>query len=362
MGIAGHSNIRQVGRMGWKSLLYFEVVTTIALFIGLGFAHLFGVGKGLDPSMAANMTSEIPKVAPQNWQQIVEHTFPENIAKAISEGAILQVVIFSILFGIAMLMISEKHRRVMLDFSESLSEIMFKFTNLVMYLAPLAVGAALAVAVAKFGIGSIAIMGWMIVALFCALLFFLFAVLLPIALIIRLPIGKFAKAIAEPVILAFATSSSESALPKAMTSMERVGVPRKIVSFVMPMGYSFNLDGTTLYLALASMFVVHAAGIEMSFGGQVAMMVTLMLTSKGVAGVSRASLVILLGTAATFGLPEWPILMILGIDAIMDMMRTSVNVIGNCLASAVVGKWEREVKKFGEPAMPEEHETLDITA
>jgi proton glutamate symport protein len=361
VGIAGHGNIRQVGRMGWKSLLYFELVTTVALVIGMFAANLFNVGDGLDPSMVQDMNVKLPDTKPQEWKDIVAHIFPENIAKSIGEGATLQIVVFSILFGIGMLMVSERHRRIFLDFSESLAEIMFKFTNMVMYLAPFAVAASLAVAVSKFGFESLKVMGWLVVVLFGSLLVFVGGVLVPIALSIRMPLLKFITTISEPVMLAFATSSSETALPKAMSSMERMGVPRKVVSFVMPMGYSFNLDGTTLYLSLASIFVIHAAGVEMSLGSQIVMMLTLMLTSKGVAGVSRASLVILLGTAATFGLPEWPIMMIFGIDAIMDMMRTSVNVMGNCLATAFVAKWEGEVKKFGEPWVPEA-ETKDITA
>lgn len=339
-GIAGHSNIKQVGRMGWKSILYFEVVTTIALFIGLMAINITQAGVGIQ--LPPTTTGEILPAHKQTITDVILHIFPENIAKSIYDGAVLEIVVFSILFGVATAMISENHRRPIILFVESLSEVMFKFTSLIMYLAPLAVGCAIAYTVGHMGLGILVNLIKLLLTLYAALLFFLLAVLLPIALVIKLPIKKFLQAIAEPVSIAFATTSSESALPKAMKAMEHIGVPRKIVAFVMPMGYSFNLDGTTLYLALASVFVAQAAGIELSIGTQVAMMFTLMLTSKGVAGVPRASLVILLGTLASFGLPIEPVFIILGIDELMDMARTSVNVIGNCLATVVIAKWEGE--------------------
>jgi proton glutamate symport protein len=297
-----------------------------------------GVGIQLPPTTSG----EILPAHKQTITDVILHIFPENIAKSIYDGAVLEIVVFSILFGVATAMISENHRRPIILFVESLSEVMFKFTSLIMYLAPLAVGCAIAYTVGHMGLGILVNLIKLLLTLYAALLFFLLAVLLPIALVIKLPIKKFLQAIAEPVSIAFATTSSESALPKAMKAMEHIGVPRKIVAFVMPMGYSFNLDGTTLYLALASVFVAQAAGIELSIGTQVAMMFTLMLTSKGVAGVPRASLVILLGTLASFGLPIEPVFIILGIDELMDMARTSVNVIGNCLATVVIAKWEGE--------------------
>lgn len=339
-GIAGHSNIKQVGRMGWKSILYFEIVTTIALFIGLIAINITKAGVGIQ--LPPNTSSEILPANKQTITDVILHIFPENIAKSIYDGAVLEIVVFSILFGVATAMISENHRRPIILFVESLSEVMFKFTSLIMYLAPLAVGCAIAYTVGHMGLGILVNLIKLLLTLYAALLFFLVAVLFPIALLIKLPIKKFLHAIAEPVSIAFATTSSESALPKAMKAMEHIGVPRKIVAFVMPMGYSFNLDGTTLYLALASVFVAQAAGIELTIGTQVAMVFTLMLTSKGVAGVPRASLVILLGTLASFGLPIEPVFIILGIDELMDMARTSVNVIGNCLATVVIAKWEGE--------------------
>lgn len=340
VGIAGHSSLKQVGRMGLKSILYFEVVTTIALAIGLIAINISGAGKGI--VLPAGFTEKLPEVKPQGWQDVILHIFPENFAKSIYHGDVLPIVIFSIIFGIALAMIKEEKRKPMLAFTESLAETMFKFTNIIMYFAPFGVGAAIAVTVGHLGLDVLVNLIKLLLTLYAALIVFMLVVLLPVALIIKIPIKNFIKAISEPVSIAFATTSSESALPKAMENMERFGVPRKIVSFVLPTGYTFNLDGTTLYLSLASVFVAQAAGMNLSIGEQILMGLTLMLTSKGVAGVPRASLVILLGTAATFNLPLWPIMAILGIDELMDMARTSVNVIGNTLASCVIARWEGE--------------------
>jgi len=342
-GIAGHGNIRQVGRIGWKSLLYFEVVTTIALFIGLAAINISKAGVGIQLPPVADH-EKLPATK-QTLTEIILHIFPENIAKSIYDGAVLEVVVFSILFGIGTAMVAEKYRKPMIDFVESLSEVMFKFTAIIMYFAPVAVGAAIAYTVGHMGLGILLNLFKLLLTLYAALIFFLFAVLLPVALLFKVPLKKFLNAIIEPVSIAFATTSSESALPKAMKAMETLGVPRKIVAFVMPMGYSFNLDGTTLYLALASVFVAQAAGVELSFSTQLIMVFTLMLTSKGVAGVPRASLVILLGTLASFDLPVEPVFIILGIDELMDMARTSVNVIGNCLATVVIARWEGEFQE-----------------
>ncbi len=351
-GIAGHSDLKQVGRMGWKSILYFEVVTTIALFIGLLAINISQAGVGI--KLPAGVHEELPVVPPQTFTDIILHIFPENIAKSIAEGQVLQVVIFSIIFGIALAMVREDKRQPMLKFTESLSEVMFKFTNVVMYFAPIGVGAAIAYTVGHMGLGILVNLLQLLMTLYVALIAFLLGVLFPIALLVGVPIKRFLQAIAEPVSIAFATTSSEAALPRAMEAMERIGVPRKIVAFVMPTGYSFNLDGTTLYLSLAAIFVAQAAGIPLTIGQQIFMVFTLMLTSKGVAGVPRASLVILLGTATSFGLPVWPIFIILGIDELMDMARTSVNVIGNCLATVVIAKWEGEFNPPVELANPDE--------
>lgn len=339
VGIAGHSNLKQVGRMGWKSLLYFEIVTTLALLIGLLAINISQAGVGIELPVG-----EVPlQGTARTWQEVILHIFPENIAKSIVEGEILQIVIFSILFGIGLALVKDgKKKQIMLSFTESLSEVMFNFTRIIMYFAPFGVGAAIAYTVGEMGLGILINLFHLLATLYVALLAFLVLVLLPIALALKIPVIKFLKAISEPVSIAFATTSSEAALPKAMEAMEKFGVPRKIVAFVMPTGYSFNLDGTTLYLALASIFVAQAAGIKMSLEDQLLMVLTLMLTSKGVAGIPRASLIILMGTAASFNLPMAPIFLILAIDELMDMARTSVNVIGNCLATCVIAKWEGE--------------------
>lgn len=341
VGIAGHADLKQVGRMGWKSLVYFEIVSTIALFIGLAAINISHAGVGVD--VPAEMSKgELPQVQSQNAHDIILHIFPENIAKSIAEGQVLQIVVFSIIFGIAVAMVADKYRSPILRFSESLSVVMFKFTNIVMMFAPVAVFSAIAYSVGHMGLNVLVNLFELLATLYVALLVFLLVVLLPIMLFLKIPVRKFFKAVAEPATIAFATTSSESALPRAMENMEEFGIPRKIVAFVIPTGYSFNLDGTTLYLAMASIFVANMAGVHLSFDTQIIMMLTLMLTSKGVAGVPRASLVILLGTAASFGLPTWPIFIILGIDELMDMARTAVNVIGNCLATVVIAKWEKE--------------------
>lgn len=340
VGIAGHSNLKQVGRMGWKSILYFEVITTLALIIGVLAINITDAGEGI--TIPEGFDQELPEAKPQTWDETILHVFPENFIKSIYHGDVLPIVVFSILFGISLALLPESKKRPVLEFTEGLAETMFKFTNIIMHFAPFGVGAAIAVTVGHLGIDILMHLLKLLFTLYGALIVFLTLVLVPVALFVKVPIRKFIKAISEPVSIAFATTSSESALPKAMENMEKFGVPRKIVSFVLPTGYTFNLDGSTLYLALASIFVAQAANIDLSVGEQVLMVFTLMLTSKGVAGVPRATLVILLGTAASFGLPLWPIMAILGIDELMDMARTSVNVIGNCLATVVIAKWEGE--------------------
>ena len=341
-GIAGHGDARKVGRIGLKSLIYFEAVTTVALFLGVGAINLTRAGVGL------TLTPSAAEQAPQNvaaikWDDFLLHVFPENIVRAIGENQILQVAVFAILFGIALTKVPEKARQPILSVAESLTQTMFRFTNMVMYFAPIGVGAAMAYTVGHLGINILLPLGKLVLTAYGALLVFLLCVLLPIALLARLPVARLAKHIAEPATIAFATSSSEAALPRAMESMEAFGVPREIVAFVIPAGYSFNLDGSTLYLAMASIFVAQAAGIAMSWPQQLLMVFTLMLTSKGVAGVPRAVLVVLLATAGTLHLPTEPIFLILGVDALIDMARTSVNVTGNCLASAVIARWEGEL-------------------
>jgi len=348
-GIAGHGNLRAVGRIGLKSLIYFEIVTTLALFIGLGAINISRAGEGL-VMPAVPGAAAIQNAPPLRWDEFVLHIFPENLAKSIAENQILQVAVFAVLFGIALARVPETKRAPMLKFCESLTSTMFSFTNLVMYFAPIGVGAAMAYTVGHMGISVLLPLGKLLLTGYAALIAFLLLVLLPIAMFARIPLAGFFRAVAEPATIAFATSSSEAALPRAMESMEAFGVPRRIVAFVIPAGYSFNLDGSTLYLALASVFVAQAAGIHMSWPAQLLMVFTLMLTSKGVAGVPRAVLVVLLATAATFHLPTEPIFIILGIDALMDMARTAVNVTGNCLACAVIARWEGELEPA--PSVP----------
>jgi proton glutamate symport protein len=324
-GIAAHGSSKDVGRIGLKALIYFEISTTIAL----------AVGKLQTAAVVTPAASQM-----QSWDQFLLHVAPENLAKSVAENQLLQVAVFAVLFGLALGRLTETARQPLLAVIESLTKTMFQFTHLVMYLAPLAVGAALAFTVAQAGIGSMLSLGKLLLTLYAALLGFVFVGLLPAAWVARVPIRRFARAVAEPATIAFATSTSEAALPLAMERMEEIGVPARIVGFVLPTGYSFNLTGSALYLSLASVFVAQAAGIHMGWGRQLAMMASLMLTSKGVAGVPRAGIVVLLATASSFDLPLEPIALLLGIDALMDMGRTSINVIGNCLACAVVARFE----------------------
>jgi proton glutamate symport protein len=337
-GIAGAGHFKIVGRMGLRALIYFEVVTTLALVIGLVAVNVTkpGVGVNLPTGQQSDITAK-----PQTWDQILLHVVPESLMDAMAKGDVLQIVVFSIFFGIALGMIGDKGRPV-LAWCEALAETMFKFTNIVMHYAPIGVGAAIAYTVGHGGIGVLYNLAWLVATLYGALAVLILAVFLPIALLFKVPLRKFIRAVKEPAIIAFSTTSSEAALPRAMEVLEQLGVPRRIVSFVLPLGYSFNLDGTTLYLSLAAVFVAQAAGVQLTIGHQITMLLTLMLTSKGVAGVPRASLVILAGTLASYGLPLEGVTLILGVDELMDMARTMTNVIGNCLATVVIAKWEGE--------------------
>ena len=403
VGISGTGDIKQVGRIGVKALIYFEIVTTIALFIGLAAVNitrpgdgvsLAGIARGEDKAVLAQraqslskestdaatkaaelrtqvatnpsalaeadaqsaiaaqkaaeasaaakgLTAPEPPAKPQSFGDIIAHLSPTSIIKAMAEGDVLQIVVFSVIFALAVTAIGKKAKAVV-DWCQSLADIMFRFTEYVMKFAPVGVGAAMAYTIAhnEQGLGVLKNLGALVLTLYGALVVFATVVLLPIALAFRVPLRDFFNAVKTPASIAFATTSSESALPKAMENLARLGVPRRIVGFVLPTGYSFNLDGTTLYLALASIFVAQAAGVELSWTQQILMMATLMLTSKGVAGVPRASLVILLGTLASFNLPVEGVILILGVDELMDMARTAINVIGNCLATVVIAKWE----------------------
>lgn len=403
IGISGTGDIKQVGRIGAKSLLYFEIVTTLALVVGLAAVNIVQPGKGVtlagvvktedkailadrakafskEANDAANRAAELrtqtatnpnalieaeqqsaiasqkaadaadaaakgltapePPAKPKTFGDIIAHLSPTSIILAMAEGDVLQIVIFSVIFALAVTSIGKKKSEAVVKWCESLADIMFRFTEFVMKFAPIGVGAAMAYTVGHSGLGVLKNLGMLVGTLYGALIAFTLLVLLPIALLFKVPLKDFINAVKTPATIAFATTSSESALPKAMENMVRMGVPRRIVGFVLPTGYSFNLDGTTLYLALASIFVAQAAGVELSWTQQIVMLLTLMLTSKGVAGVPRASLVILLGTLASFSLPVEGVILILGVDELMDMARTAINVIGNCLATVVIAKWE----------------------
>jgi proton glutamate symport protein len=359
VGIAGGGDLKKVGRMGAKAILYFEIITTIALFIGLAIVNLTKPGAGVALVGGSDITTLV-KTQPQGFRDLIVHIFPASVIDSMVRGDVLQIVAFSVLFAMAVSAMGEKAAPILRG-CDALAQVMFKFTNYVMMFAPIGVGAAMAHTIATNGLQVLKNLGLLIGSLYLALVCLLL-VLLAVMLIARVPIIKFIKAVREPFTIAFATTSSESALPKAMENMERLGVPRRIVGFVMPTGYSFNLDGTTLYLAMASVFVAQAAEPvigHMSFGRQIVMMLTLMITSKGVAGVPRAALVILLATLNSFmpaGLGPIGVAVIFGVDELMDMGRTSVNVLGNCLATVVVARWEGEFddKKAAVFGTPEE--------
>jgi proton glutamate symport protein len=337
VGIAGGGDIKQMGRVGAKAILYFEIVTTFALFLGLGAVNLVRPGAGVPITRTA--AEAATPLAPTTLASVLEHTFPTSIMDAMARNDVLQIVVFTFLFGAACAAIGAKASPVV-AFCGSLAEVMFQFTKYVMYLAPIGVGAAIAVTVGTKGVGVLFGLGKLILTMYASLVIFVAVVLGAVVLIFRIPVRPFYHAVRQPFLIAFSTASSEAALPLALENMEKFGVPKHIVGFVIPTGYSFNLDGTTLYLSLASMFVAQAAGVHMNLGQQLLMMLTLMLTSKGVAGVPRAALVVLSGTLKAFDLPIEGFAILLGVDAVLDMARTSVNVLGNCLASAVVARWE----------------------
>ena len=340
VGIAGTGDLKAMGRIGLKAIIYFEVATTIALFWGLGLVNWFQPGAGLAVPIGAD-TGELVALAQkqQHAWDIFLHLFPTSVIDAMARGDILQLVVFSTFFGIALAAIGEKGKPVV-DVLEGTAQLMFKFTGYVMMFAPVGVMAAIAATVGGKGLGILYTLGKLVLLMYGGLFVFAVVVIGGVAWLIRVPFLKFANAIREPFLIAFTTASSEAALPKALEVMERFGVPKNIVGFVLPTGYSFNLDGTTLYLSLASVFVAQLAGVQMTFGQQLVMMLTLMLTSKGVAGVPRAALVVLTATLGQFGLPLEGAAILLGIDQVMDMGRTAVNVMGNCISTAVVARWE----------------------
>jgi proton glutamate symport protein len=341
-GIAGHNELRGVGRVAIKSIIFFEVVTTIGLILGAVAINLTQAGAGV--TLPASTQSAVPVAQPQGWQQILLNVFPENIAKSVAENQILQVAVFALLFGAALAMLPEPKRAPLVSVLQSLTETMFRLTRIVMVVAPVAAGAALAYTVGSMGLSTLLPLVKLLATNYVTLIIFVLVVLVPILFLARIPVGRFAAAVAEPAALGFATTSSEAALPLAMERMEEFGVPRWIVSFVIPTGYSFNLTGSTIYLSMAALFAVQAAGLHFSVGQQIVLLATLALTSKGIAGVPRATLVVLLAVSASFQIPSSAVLMLLGVDTLMDMGRTGLNVIGNCMAAAVVARWEGDLK------------------
>jgi proton glutamate symport protein len=340
-GIAGHNELRSVGRVALKSLVLFELVTTFGLLLGAIAIDLTQAGAGVTlPAVAQTVA---PTAQPETWQQILLNIFPENIAKAVTENQILEVAVFALLFGAALAMLPDPRRAPLLNVLQSLTETMFRLTRMIMVGAPVAAGAALAYTVGSMGITTLLPLGKLLVTCYAALAIFV-GVLALILLFAGIPIGRFAVAVAEPAALGFATTSSEAALPLAMENMEEFGVPRWIVSFVIPTGYSFNMTGSSIYLSMAALFAAQAAGLHLTVMHQIVLLATLMLTSKGIAGVPRATLVILMAVASSFQIPASAVLMLLGIDTLMDMGRTAMNVIGNCLAAAVVARWEGELR------------------
>ncbi|HZV59851.1 MAG TPA: cation:dicarboxylase symporter family transporter [Candidatus Eremiobacteraceae bacterium] len=344
VGIAGHANLKKVGRMGLKAVAYFEIVSTLALIIGFVAISITRAGVGVHLPETANL--EAPSAAPHMISELLTNIFPENIAKSVAEGQILQVVVFSVLFSVALAMVPEQKRRPLLNFAESLSETMFKFTNIVMLAAPVGVFGAMAYTVGRMGMGVLLPLLKLLVTMYGALAVFAMLVLLPICIVIGVPLRRFLKAVVEPVTIAFATSSSEAALPRAMEQMESLGVARETVAFVLPTGYTLNLDGSSLYQSIAVLFVAQAAGIHMSFAQQMVMLLTLLISSKGTAGVARASLVIVLGVVTSFHWPMEPVFLLFGIDQLMDMGRTAINVLGNCVATMAIARWESETAPF----------------
>ena len=344
-GIAGHGDdLKRVGRLALRAIIYFEIVTTLALVVGLVAVNLARPGVGVELGTGGAAAAASAAASQTTLAGVLQHIVPQSFFEAAAKNEVLQVVVWSILCGLGLTQVTGKPREVIVGFCAGLAEVMFKFTGLVMKYAPIAVGAAIAFTVGHGGIKVLASLGAVILTLYAALVVFVLGVLVPVILLTRVPLKAFVRAIKEPALIAFSTASSEAALPLAMERVEQMGVPRRIVAFVIPVGYSFNLDGSTLYLAVASIFVAQASGIHLGLGQQLVLMLTLMLTSKGVAGVPRASIVILAATVASFGLPLEAVAVLFGVDQLMDMARTATNLVGNGLAACVMAKWEGEFR------------------
>ncbi len=344
VGIAGHGDVKSLGRLGIKTIAYFEIVTTIALFIGLGFANLFKPGEGMvNIATAQTNLTKIAEMASathhNSFGELILGLFPTSIFQSMADGNLLQIVVFCIFFALAVVAVGKKAQPV-LDILNSVATIMFKFTEYVMYFAPIGIFGAIAYTVGSNGVEILFNYGKIILSLYTALAVFVLCVLVAACKIVKISMRALIKAIQEPAILAFTTASSEAALPKAMSIMEKFGVPKSIVGFVMPTGYTFNLDGSTLYLAMAVIFSTQLVGHNLSFEQQLVIMFALMLTSKGIAGVPRVALIVLAGTLTSFNIPIIGVAILLGIDQILDMGRTTVNLIGNCVATVVIARWE----------------------
>ncbi len=341
-GIAGHGELKGVGRVALKAIIFFEVVTTLGLILGAVAINITQAGVGVVLPVAAQTAGPIAHEA--GWQQVLLNIFPENIALAVAQNQILQVAVFALMFGAALATLPDARRAPLVNVLQSLTETMFKMTKIIMVSAPVAAGAALAYTVGSMGVATLLPLAKLAITCYVTLIIFVVFVFAPILIMARVPVGKFAAAVAEPAAIGFATTSSEAALPLAMERMEEFGVPRWIVSFVIPTGYSFNLTGSTLYLAMAALFAAQAGGLHLSVLQQVVLLATLALSSKGIAGVPRATLVVLMGVAGSFQIPATAVLMLLGVDTLMDMGRTGLNVVGNCMAAAVVARWEGELQ------------------
>lgn len=345
VGIAGHGDAKSIGKIGIKTLIYFEIVTTLALIIGLFVGNVFqpGTGFGLNVSQSAIQTAtQMADVKTHaSAADLLIGIFPTSVVQAMAEGNLLQIVVFSIFFALAICAVGQKAKNV-LDVLSSLSEIMFKFTEYVMYFAPIGIFGAIASTVGENGLGVLKSYAKVVFSLYFALAVFIIIALYVSCKMVRVSFRNFMKTIKEPALLAFSTSSSEAALPKAMELMEQFGVPKNIVGFVMPTGYTFNLAGSTLYLALGVLFSTQIVGMHLSLGHQLMIMLALMLTSKGIAAVPRVSLIVLAGTLASFQIPLIGVAILLGIDQILDMGRTAVNLMGNCVATVFIASWEKE--------------------
>lgn len=345
-GIATHGNMKSLGKLGIKTIVYFATATSFALVIGLAVGYIFEPGSGFVTStVSENMIEAASTMAAQNAHSSVTNMLvnivPTSIVKAMANGDLLQIVVFSVFFALAICAAGEKAKPV-LNVVSSLSEVMFKFTHFVMNFAPIGVFGAIAYTIAESGLGIMVNYAKIIGCLYFALTVFLFLILNVACRIVGISVFSVIRAIREPALLAFTTATSEAALPQAMKIMESFGVPKNIVGFVMPTGYTFNLDGSTLYLALAMLFSLQIVGIELTPVQLIFVMGTLMLTSKGIAGVPRVGLVVLAGTLSSFGYPLIGVAILLGIDQILDMGRTTVNLIGNCVATIVIARWENE--------------------